>query len=268
MVSRSESPEGVALRGLWLDALTEAECVDFVLDSIQHQRGGWIITVNLDHLRRVVHDPEYKQFTDQASLKVCDGVPLLWAARLQGTALPGRVAGSNLVHSATEAAAGRYSLYLLGGDPTTAERAAQILKTRYPGLEIAGTECPPMGFEHDESHLAAMRQRLREASPDIVFVALGSPKQERLIQEIRSVLPQAWWIGVGISFSFITGDVVRAPRWLQRCGLEWMHRLSQEPRRLFRRYLIEGLPFAISLMAGALACRARPGCPDSRRRRA
>jgi N-acetylglucosaminyldiphosphoundecaprenol N-acetyl-beta-D-mannosaminyltransferase len=129
-----------------------------------------------------------------------------------------------------------------------------------------GTECPPFGFEHDQEEVTAMRKRLEEAQPDIVYVALGSPKQERLIQEIRSQLPKAWWIGIGISFSFITGDVARAPKWIQTCGLEWVHRLVQEPRRLFRRYIIDGLPFAVGLMAQSVLCWIKPGARALRRR--
>lgn len=264
--SEAQSLRGVALHGLWFDAITESQTVDYVLSAIQRDEGGWIITVNLDHLRRTVNDPAYKVLAEQASLRVCDGVPLLWAARLQGTPLPGQVAGSNLVYSLAAASAGRCSIYLLGGDPGTAGRASEILQARYPGLEVVGTECPPFGFEHDQEEVTAMRKRLEEAQPDIVYVALGSPKQERLIQEIRSQLPKAWWIGIGISFSFITGDVARAPKWIQTCGLEWVHRLVQEPRRLFRRYIIDGLPFAVGLMAQSVLCWIKPGARALRRR--
>jgi N-acetylglucosaminyldiphosphoundecaprenol N-acetyl-beta-D-mannosaminyltransferase len=102
-----------------------------------------------------------------------------------------------------------------------------------------------------------LRNRLLASSPDVVFVALGSPKQERVIGELRSLLPAAWWLGIGISFSFVSGAVQRAPLWVQRLGLEWLHRLVQEPRRLARRYLVDGLPFAARLFANALVQRLR-----------
>jgi N-acetylglucosaminyldiphosphoundecaprenol N-acetyl-beta-D-mannosaminyltransferase len=108
-----------------------------------------------------------------------------------------------------------------------------------------------MGFEDDSHEMSRIAERLTTARPDIVYVALGSPKQERLIDQMRYLLPGAWWIGVGISFSFLCGEVKRAPRWMQRLGLEWVHRLAQEPRRLGRRYLLEGLPFASSLLVSA-----------------
>ena len=95
------------------------------------------------------------------------------------------------------------------------------------------------------------------ANPDIIYVALGSPKQEWLIGQLRGYLPRAWWLGIGISFSFLSGHVKRAPMWMQRAGLEWLHRLCQEPRRLARRYLVQGLPFAALLFASAIKNRFR-----------
>ncbi len=182
-----------------------------------------------------------------------DGMPLIWASRLQGTPLPQRVAGSDLISSLSRAAAtkGR-SIYLLGGKPGTAESAADVLKKNNPSLKVVGTYCPPIGFENDLNEMMGIRAMLVAAAPDIVFIALGSPKQENLIQQIRSVLPKAWWLGVGISFSFLSGDVTRAPRWMQRIGMEWIHRLAQDPKRLFHRYVVVGLPFGASMMSQAL----------------
>jgi N-acetylglucosaminyldiphosphoundecaprenol N-acetyl-beta-D-mannosaminyltransferase len=105
--------------------------------------------------------------------------------------------------------------------------------------------------------MEAMEAALVEAAPDIVFVGLGSPKQERLALRLRTALPATWWIGVGVSFSFVTGAVRRAPKWMQVCGVEWLHRLFSEPRRLARRYLVDGLPFAARLMCWAVARRVR-----------
>ena len=240
----------VQLAGVSLHALTEVECVEHILSELAAQRGGWVVTPNLDHLRRYQCDPAFQQACDAATLRVPDGRPLLWAAHLQGTPLPGLVAGSNLIHSLTRAAANSaHSVFLLGGDAGTAEDAARILITHDRQLRIAGTYCPEFGFEKDAARLAELEKRLAESEASIVFVALGSPKQEYVIQELRRCLPRAWWLGVGISFSFVSGAVQRAPQWVQRCGLEWLHRLIQEPRRLARRYLLEGIPFALRLLA-------------------
>jgi len=248
----------VELCGVRFDAPTERQCVEHVMSMLEAGRGGWIVTPNLDHLRRLVVDDEFRSTCAPADLAVADGMPLIWASRLQGTPLPERVAGSHLISSLSEAAGrtGR-SVYLLGGDEGTAEAATKVLGERYPGLTIAGTDCPAPGFERDEARMAELVRKLVAAEPDIVYVALGSPKQERLIRDLRRHLPHAWWIGIGISFSFLCGAVRRAPVWMQRTGLEWLHRLGQEPRRLGRRYLIDGLPFAASLLAKSAWRRVR-----------
>ncbi|MEX1017848.1 MAG: WecB/TagA/CpsF family glycosyltransferase, partial [Phycisphaeraceae bacterium] len=141
--------------------------------------------------------------------------------------------------------------------PGAAAAAATLLAARFPGLPVVGQYGAPYGFEREPAEMDALRRQLEQTRPAIVFVALGSPKQERLIRELRHDLPGAWWLGVGISFSFVCGQVKRAPRWMQKAGLEWAHRLAQEPRRLGRRYLVEGPPFAASLLWHAGVCRCR-----------
>ncbi len=258
----------VELHGVDLHAITEAACIRHILDEIHVQRGGMVVTPNLDHLRRCTHDVNFSALVAEADLVVADGMPLVWASRLQGTPLPERVAGSNLISSLSVAAGERgRSIYLLGGSPGTAEAAARVLRERHPCVKVAGTYYPPIGFEDNPTHMSEMVQGLTSAAPDIVYVALGSPKQERLIARLRPILPAAWWLGVGNSFSFLCGDVRRAPRWMQKCGLEWVHRLCQEPRRLFRRYVVVGIPFATSLL-GKSALRGIPNrlMPSKRNR--
>jgi N-acetylglucosaminyldiphosphoundecaprenol N-acetyl-beta-D-mannosaminyltransferase len=250
--------ERVPILEMKLARIDEPACVRHVMHALRLGRGGWILTVNVDILRRYTVDRAFRHLADGATMMVADGMPLVWASRLQGAALPQRVAGSNLIATVSAAAAreGR-SVFLLGGDPGTAERAAAVLRERCPGLRVAGTACPPPGFEHDPAQLAALRTALAQAAPDIVYVALGCPKQERLIEALHAMLPRAWWMGIGISFSFLAGAVRRAPPWLQDAGLEWLHRMVQEPRRLARRYLVDGIPFALYLLAAAMASRVR-----------
>jgi N-acetylglucosaminyldiphosphoundecaprenol N-acetyl-beta-D-mannosaminyltransferase len=237
--------ERLELDGLRLAMLDEAGTVRHILSELAAGRGGLVVTPNLDHLRRFHSDPEYRRLAEDAELQVADGVPLLWAARLLGRPLPGRVAGADLISSlsAGAAEAGR-SVFLLGGEPGTAEEAAGVLRKRHPGLKVAGTFYPPFGFERDPRLMGELTSLLERTRPDIVFVALGSPKQEKLAARLRPTLPGAWWLGVGISFSFLCGHVRRAPAAMQRLGLEWLHRMAMEPGRLARRYLVEGLPFA------------------------
>jgi N-acetylglucosaminyldiphosphoundecaprenol N-acetyl-beta-D-mannosaminyltransferase len=255
----------VCLLDARLHALTEAQCVDFIACQLRAGRGGWVVTHNLDHLRRLRHDPDFRACCASANLVVADGMPLVWASKLAGQALPQRVAGSNLIFSLCAAAArdGR-SVFLLGGNPGTADAAARRLQELHPSLKVGPACCPAPGFERDPQQFADVQSALLDARPDVVFVGLGSPKQEHLIQRMRPLLPSAWWLGIGISFSFVCGEVRRAPRWLQLLGLEWLHRLAQEPRRLARRYVIQGLPFACLLLLHALRLRLRAARPKGR----
>ena len=248
----------IELLGLRLDALTEKQTCDHILDSLERGEGGTLITANLDYLRRSCCDDEFGRFVKQSDLIVADGMPLIWASRLQGTPLPERVAGSSLCLSLSgELATKHRTVYLLGGNPGVAHQAAGILQDRYPGLEIAGTYCPQVGFEQDPEVLELIRQNIIDAQPNVLFVALGSPKTEKLIEMLRKDLPLAWWIGVGISLSFITGEVQRAPHWMQVSGTEWIHRLCQEQKRLGKRYLVDGIPFAMKLLTSSLLKRIR-----------
>ncbi len=242
----------VYLRGVGFAAITEGECVEHILEELDAGRGGWVVTPNLDILRRLVKEPDFAALTKDASVMVADGMPLVWASKLQGTPLPERVAGSNLILSLNAGAAKRgRKVFLLGGDEGTSEKAAEILQERYEGLDIVGTFYPPFGFDKDEAMMAELTKTVVDAQPDIVFVALGCPKQEKLIIKLREQLPGAWWLGVGISFSFVCGEVKRAPKWMQKIGMEWVHRLWQEPGRLFRRYVVDDIPFAIGLLVGS-----------------
>ena len=165
-------PEGVDLRGVLFDRVTESQAVDYVLDTLGGGRGGWVITSNLDHLLRAGRDAEFRGMLDEADLVVADGMPLVWASKVQGTPLPERVAGSSLVWTLTAEAARRgRSVFLLGGDEGTAERAGQILTETYPGLEIAGTHCPPFGFEADAAQMRSIEEALAASQADLVYVA-------------------------------------------------------------------------------------------------
>lgn len=250
----------VRIMGARVGALTETEAVQTLVASAVAGQGLWMLTANLDHLRRCHQEPSSGQLLGEVDLIVADGTPLLWASRLAGAPLPGRVAGSDLIWSlCKEAASAKVPMFLLGGNPGVADRAAAVLLDRYPGLSIAGTLCPPFGFNRDEDELRRIELGVAEARPGIVLVGLGFPKQDLLIRRLRRSLPGASFVGVGASFSFVCGEIPRAPRWTQNIGLEWAHRLSREPRRLARRYLLQGLPFAVRLLASAAGHRLRGG---------
>ena len=247
----------VNLRGEHIHAITERQCVSLILQRQQAGDGGWVATHNLDHLRRLRCDRDFAELCRGASLRVADGMPLIWASKMQGgRALPERVAGSSLIYSLTEAGArAGCSFFFLGGNEGTAAKSASVLAARNPGLRVAGTECPPVGFDQDADYLRSLAGRLKAAAPDIVYVALGSPKQEQLIGKLVDLLPRAWFIGVGVSFSFVAGEIRRAPRWMQQASLEWLHRLIQEPLRLSQRYMIHGMRTAMVLFTTCLVSR-------------
>jgi N-acetylglucosaminyldiphosphoundecaprenol N-acetyl-beta-D-mannosaminyltransferase len=252
----ARAPTTVPLLGLDFAAISEQETIRYVLDELAAGSGGWICTANLDTLRQWRQSAEVREMISGAELVVADGMPVIWACALQGSPLPERVAGSTLVHSLTEAAAeAEASVFLLGGNPGTAEAAARRLLARSPKLRIAGTLCPPFGFERQAEWLDRIQHTLHEAAPDIVYVGLGVPKQERLIVELRKCCPKTWFVGCGVSFSFVAGEIKRAPRALQGLGLEWLHRLVQEPQRLYRRYLVQGIPFMLAVLWSAVVVR-------------
>jgi N-acetylglucosaminyldiphosphoundecaprenol N-acetyl-beta-D-mannosaminyltransferase len=250
--------ERVSLMGLDIDAVTEDQAVERVVDgSLHDDEGGWVITPNLEHLREYQLDEDVRDALDEAELVLPDGAPLLWASRLKRDPLPARVAGSDLIWSLSRAAGSRgASLFLLGGSPGSAERAAERLEREYPGLRVQGTVCPPLGFEENPRLIDEMVSAVASRRPDVVLIGLPLRKHLVMARALREALPQAWLVGVGVSFSFVSGDTTRAPRWLQRVGMEWAHRLLQEPRRLFRRYVREGIPFALRLFTYAVLVRA------------
>lgn len=248
----------VDLCGMSLAAIDTTQLLDHIFEALSEQRGGWVVTANLDILRRYVHEPEAGRAYGMADVRVADGMPLVWASNLRGTPLPERVAGSSLIRPICERAQreGR-SVYLLGGDPEASEAAATILRRDYPELNIAGQSSPWVALEPSEEEVEAMAAELTANPADIVLVAFGSPKQENVIAALRDRFQGSWWMGVGISLSFVAGHVHRAPPVIQKLGLEWVHRLAQEPRRLARRYLIEDLPFAVELFSRAAVDRVR-----------
>ena len=257
---RGERPR-VELEALPLDPLTRSQVVDRVIGELSRGRGGWLATPNLDQFRLAAADPALLELLAASTLTVADGMPLVWASRLQRQPLPERVAGSDLVWMLAEAAAtaGRH-LLLIGGEGDAGARAVAAFAERYPSLGAISHTPLPMGFDPaDADAVAEVEAALVAQRPDLIFIGLGFPKQDQLIAAVRSTLPGSWFMGVGVSLSFVAGEVRRAPPWLAAIGLEWLHRLAQEPRRLWRRYLIHDIPFSIGFLARSLGRGLRHG---------
>ena len=242
---------------VWIDGLPIQRCrlldiADTITTAAKHGDGGILATVNLQFLALARRDRSFRSLLLGCRYLVADGMPLIWASRIAGDPLPERLSGVDVMQALIKtAAAQNVSVYLLGGRPGAAAASADIWRQRHPHLRIAGVRCPPLGFDQDPVLLKAEIDAIVMAAPGIVFVALGCPRQERFAVTCRDAHASAWLIGIGGSFDFVAGHTSRAPRFLQRIGLEWLHRMLHEPRRLIRRYLMECLPVGVSLLLRA-----------------
>lgn len=229
----------VRLGHLHVDCLDLAGALDAIAELVDGRQGGYVVTPNVDHVVLVESDPELRRIFENASLALVDGMPLVWMARLLGHPLPEKISGADLLRPLmARAAAKRWRVYLLGAAPGIGAQAAAILERESPGLEIVGIDAPPIGFDTNPEQSREVVERVRAATPDIVVVALGCPKQERWMSQHREAIAPAIALGLGASLDFVAGTVKRAPGWVSRAGLEWLYRLGQEPRRLAHRYLV------------------------------
>jgi N-acetylglucosaminyldiphosphoundecaprenol N-acetyl-beta-D-mannosaminyltransferase len=226
----------VRVWGVPLARWTLTDTVAAIGGLIEAGRPTYFITANTHYLMLTEENPDLDAINARAAFIVADGAPLIWASRWQGSPLPERVAGSDLIFVlSAEAARKGYRLFFLGGAEGVAEEAARQLGLRYPGLQVVGTECPPFR-ELTAEEQEALEVRIRSARPDILFVAFGQPKGERWIDQHFEKLRVPVSVQVGASLEFAAGRIRRAPRWMQKSGLEWAFRLRLEPRRLFGRY--------------------------------
>ena len=227
----------IPVLGIEFDALTMAEAVQAADAMLSAGRGGFVVTVNPEILLRCRSDAAYSAAVNGADLVLADGIGCVYASRILGTPLPERVAGADLTPRLLESLSERRgSVFLYGGRPGVAERAAFYLRRRYPALRIAGTE---NGYISREDELLA---RLKETRPDLLLLGLGAPKQELWMNahgtDLRCVM-----IGVGGLLDVFAGDVPRAPESWQRAGLEWLYRLVRQPRRITRMVRLPSILF-------------------------
>lgn len=227
--------KSVDILGFSVSALTQAGFLDQVGEWVASpaSRPHRIVTLNAEMAQLGLQEPRLARAIRGADLVVADGAGVMWAARHRGTPLPARLPGVELVSAIAERASLLgWSLYLLGAKPGVADEAARNLCVRYPGLRIAGVR---HGY-FDQAEEEQIVRRIHDAGPDVLFAGLGAPRQEIWLASRAGELNVPVAMGVGGSFDVLSGRVVRAPGWLQRLGLEWLYRLSREPRR-WRRYL-------------------------------
>jgi N-acetylglucosaminyldiphosphoundecaprenol N-acetyl-beta-D-mannosaminyltransferase len=244
----------VDIAGVPVDTVDMHEAISRLRDALAGQRLFQVSTINLDFVVRAQRDPEVRGIFQRSDLNIADGAPVVWLGKLLGADMRSRVAGADLVPKVLgEAANAGSRVFLLGGEDGVAAIAAARLLERYPGIVVAGTYEPPRAAIKDMNN-AEILARIDEAKPDLLLVAFGHPKQECWIDMHRERLPVSVAIGVGCVFDLIAGRSRRAPRWMQRAGLEWAYRAAREPRRLLGRYMTDAV-WLVPITAGVVRSR-------------
>ncbi|MCX5800436.1 MAG: WecB/TagA/CpsF family glycosyltransferase [Candidatus Eisenbacteria bacterium] len=236
--------ETVTLLGVTVHNVTSAHAVRAIDGFVSSRTPHKIIVANAAKLVKAQKDSELLQALHTSNLVTADGISIVLGARIFGVKLLERVTGSeHLVPLSCELAARKgYSVFFLGASPGIAEKASLILKRQFPALRIAGTYSPAYNILRDQTETERSIRLVNDASPDILFVALGTPKQEKWISRNLEKLGVPVTIGVGATLDFIAGAVARPPAWVHRVGFAWLYRLVHDPKRLWRRNL-EGVVF-------------------------
>ncbi len=239
----------VEILGVEFDPVTETQAVERALSFAEDGSPHQIWTPSIAHIMMCRRDPEFAEIIQRAELVVPDGTPVVWMSKVLGTPLPERVTGADLTPKLCEAAsrAGR-RVFFFGAAPGVAEEVAEKMSRLYPGLVVAGTYTPPMQFEHNPDENRKAIERIHQAEPDILFVALGSPRQEKWIHRHRDELGVPVMIGVGAAFNFIAGREKRAPEWMRKHGLESLWRMVQRPREILGRLLRNAPAFFLLIL--------------------
>jgi N-acetylglucosaminyldiphosphoundecaprenol N-acetyl-beta-D-mannosaminyltransferase len=245
-------PPPVWLWGVPFAPLTFRESIDQLECLILGGKPSYVITLNL-HTMMLVHQNEaFRKVVVASAFNVADGMPLIWATRYRPRPLPERVAGSDLAPELCKLAAARgYRVYFLGAGPGTADAAARRLRAQYPGLKIVGTESPPFRPMTSEEN-AAFVNLIRAARPDILFASFSQPRGDFWVRDNYQAIGAPLCLQIGATLDFLAGRVPRAPRWMQKFGLEWAYRLYREPRRLLFRYT-ENMAFLMRRVGRDLA---------------
>ena len=214
----------------FVDNVTKEEAIAHIEDCIQNRKIGHVITPNVDQVVRMEYDSYFRQICNDAELLLADGTPLLWIAKWYGEPIKEKICGSDLVPELCSIAAKKgYSVFLLGAAEGVASKAAMSLQKKNPDLKIAGVYSPPYGFEKNIDEQNKINEILLKSKADMLFVGMGVPKQDIFIYEI------------GATIDFEAGVQKRAPKWMNRIGMEWLYRLAHDPKRMFKRYLVDDI---------------------------
>jgi N-acetylglucosaminyldiphosphoundecaprenol N-acetyl-beta-D-mannosaminyltransferase len=240
----------VDILGCPFDAVSFEETVSYIRHAVTNERKLQIVPGSIDFVMKAMHNPRFARELWRADLVIADGKPIVWAAHILGNPICGRVSGTDLVWSCAEISGQTgCGVALVGGKGDVVRRAAHKMRDRYTKATLHTVPTP---FHLGPEENARLVDSIKTVEAKIVLVALGAPRQERWIQAHLASCEAHVGIGVGSAFDIICGDKPRAPKWMQDAGLEWLHRLRLEPRRLGRRYLIEDSPFLFHLVVEAI----------------
>ena len=225
-----------------VDNLTMDETLVEIDKLIQANKNAYVVTPNVDHIVKLDRGGELCKVYKDADLILTDGKPLIWISKWYGTPIKEKISGSDLFPLLCKMAAEKgYTMFLLGAAEGVAAKAARNLMKRYKGLNVVGTYSPPYGFEKDEIEMAKIENMIKNAHPHILIVGLGCPKQELFIHHNKERLEVPISLGLGASIDFEAGNIKRAPKWMADHGLEWVYRITQDPKRLAKRYLVDDI---------------------------
>lgn len=229
--------EKLKILNVEIDNISMKEAVEAVDQFIQKRIPANIVTPNLDHIVALEKDEEFQRVYKDAALVLTDGQPLVWYSKLKKRPIVEKVSGSDLFPEVCKMCAQKgYSVFLFGAAEGVAEQAAENLKKKSPDLKIAGVASPVYGFEKNPELTQEYIRQIREANPDVLALALGAPKSEKFAYHHKEALGVPVILNIGATFDFLAGNVRRAPAWMSKCGLEWLYRIFQDPKRLARRY--------------------------------
>lgn len=228
----------LGLGTIYAHVVTAEEAIEELEVLVAEGHGGYVVTPNVDHVVQAEDSEALRAAYDDASLSLVDGQPLIWLSKMLGEPFPEKISGSDFVPLVVDRAAERgWRLFFLGAAEGVGARAAEVLRDRYPGIDIV-VHSPSFGFEQDPDETARVLGMIQNADPQVLVLALGCPKQELLMHRWRDQLGATIAIGSGATLDFIAGNVSRSPTWMSDAGLEWLYRLAREPRRLAHRYLV------------------------------
>ena len=234
----------VNLFGLSFNNFNFEDLEEYIDNTITKAESKYIVTCNVDHLVQLKHDIEFVRVYEAADVIIADGTPIVWSSKFLKKQLKEKLSGSDIIPKlGSHFEKKGYKIFFLGAKEGVAKKAKENLEIIYPSIKIVGCYSPPMGFENSSKENNYIIDMLKKEKPDILFVGLGAPKQEKWIYNNYLDYGVPISIGVGASIDFVAGNIKRAPVIFQKAGLEWLWRLCSEPRRLWRRYLLQDSKF-------------------------